>query len=373
MLNKDFRPSKVEQCVLCPGCLKMCEGIPRTESEYAKEGTMLHDKVAKHDISGLSSEQMICVERCFELMSRLAPDDVWQHEIKMNVVDDEKVEILEGTADLILINETENDNFELISNGILIDLKFGRGAVTPASENWQLKTYATMMFQKYPISTCRCIIFQPRLGNAGFSETTYSREDLTDFPLLLKNIYAETQSGIQLHAGQKQCKFCDAKPTCPEYAVWTKGISSAVAKIEHTHELSIEGLHDALVQTSQVKDFIKQLTAQVASIENVARERLIKNEVTPEQIGYQLKTRKGARKCADAQGVFNLLHNVIPIEAFMSCVDISIPDLETLYAKEAKGKGLFKSQKEAVKALADTIAPFINQKPDGFMLKKLTD
>jgi len=258
-----------------------------------------------------------------------------------------------------------------MKTAILIDLKFGRGHVTPASDNWQLKTYASMIFQSYDVDFCRCIIFQPRLGTVGFSETTYSREDLADFPLLLKNIYENTQDGIQLHAGEKQCKFCDAKGVCPEYASWTGKVSNAVAKIEHTHALSINELTDALKQTAQVKDFIKQLTSQVSAIENVAREKLIKNEVSPEQIGYMLKVRKGVRKCSNPQEVFNLLNDVIGIEKFMSIVDLSIPELESLYAKEAKEKGLFKSQKDAVKALAETIAPFIERRSDSYSLEKL--
>lgn len=365
-LNPNFRPSKVEQCVLCPGCLKMCEGIPKTESEYAKEGTMLHDKVAKHDISGLTSEQIIAVERCFELQKRLAPDSVWEHEIPMTVTDDEFNEIICGTADLFALKENGR-------HGILTDMKFGRGAVTPAPENWQVKTYVCMAFQKYDIDFCDGIIFSPRLGTAGFSTCTYSREDLADFPLLLKNIYENTQNGIQLHAGEKQCKFCDAKPVCPEYASWTGKVSNAVAKIEHSHELSIDRLAEALKQTAQVKDFIKQLQERVASIENVAREKLIKNEVTPEQIGYMLKIRKGNRKCVNPQEVFNILSEVIPIEKFMSVVDISISELETLYGKEAKEKGLFKTQKEAVKDVAEKIAPYIERKSDSYMLEKLTD
>lgn len=366
-LNPNFRPSKVEQCVLCPGCLKMCEGIPKTESEYAKEGTMLHDKVAKHDISGLTSEQMICVERCWELMKRLAPDkkhDNWQFEAELPINDDEFNEIMVAHIDVSLVAERQ---------GLIADWKMGRSAVTPAEDNWQGKAYACAYMQAHDIDTCRVIFFQPRLGTAGFSETTYSREDLADFPQVLKQIYEETQNGIQLHAGEKQCKFCDAKPVCPEYANWTGKVSNAVAKIEHSHELSIDRLAEALKQTAQVKDFIKQLQERVASIENVAREKLIKNEVTPEQIGYMLKVRKGNRKCVNPQEVFNILSEVIPIEKFMSVVDISISELETLYGKEAKEKGLFKTQKEAVKNVAEKIAPYIERKGDSYMLEKLTD
>jgi hypothetical protein len=363
MLNKDYRPSKVEQCVLCPGCLKMCEGIAKTESEYAKEGTMLHDKVAKHDTSNLTSEQQIMVERCFELMKRLAPDETWKHEVELNLVDEDFTEIIKGTADAIVIGDI----------GILCDWKYGRNPVTASADNWQLKTYACMMFDTYDIEACHCIIFQPRLGNAGFSEVTYSREDLEKFPTTLKEIYRTCMHGISLRAGDKQCKYCEAKATCPEYMRWTGQVSNALAKIEHTHALTTDQLAKALEQTAQVKDFIKQLTAQVSAIENVAREKLIKNEVTPDQIGYQLKVRNGARKCADAQKVFELVHEIIPVEQFMSIVDVSIPDLETLYGKLAKEQKKFKSQKEAVNALADTIAPFIERKSDSYQLVKVED
>jgi hypothetical protein len=305
------------------------------------------------------------VERCFELLARLDDDMLgWEHNIEMNLVDEDFNEIIKGTADAVLIDEINGI-------GILPDWKLGRNPVTLACDNWQVKTYISMAFQKYEVERFRGIIFQPRLGTAGFSEVTYNREDLEGFPIELLAIYARTQDGLQLHAGDKQCKYCEAKPTCPEYARWTGQVSSAVAKIGHMHELSIDGLCQALKQTAQVKDFIKQLTAQVASVENVAREKLIKNEVTPDQIGYCLKTRKGARKCSDAQGIFNLISEVVPMDKFMSVVDISISELETVYGKCAKEKGLFKSQKDAVKDIGEKIMPFIERRSDSYMLEKI--
>ena len=174
-----------------------------------------------------------------------------------------------------------------------------------------------------------------------------------------------------MKAGDKQCQYCLAKATCPEYKRYSGQVSDALVAIEHAHELTNDRLGEALAQTAQVKSFIEQLKAQVASVENVARERLIKNEVTPDQIGYCLKTRKGKRECINPQEVFNLLSDVIPIDKFMSIIDVSVPDLETLYGKEAKAKGLFKSQKDAVKDVGEKIAPFIERKSDSFTLEKL--
>jgi hypothetical protein len=120
-----------------------------------------------------------------------------------------------------------------------------------------------------------------------------------------------------------------------------------------------------------MSDFIKQLTAQVEAVKNVARERLIKNEITPDQIGYCLKPRKGARKCSNPTEVYNLISDVVPLDKFMGCVDISIADLETLYGKEAKVKGLYKSQKDAVKAIGEIMNPFIDRKNDSWILEKV--
>lgn len=362
MLHVDFRPSSIEVCTLCPGRLKMCEGLPRTSSPQAEEGTMMHDKVAKHSTEGLTSEQAIMVERCWELMERIAPKAKWIHEQSMAITDDDFNEVVKGTADAII---------ELDKHGIIIDFKMGRKPVTPAQDNWQGKTYAAMMFQAYGIDTCRVIFFQPRLGTAGFSEATFTREDFANFPEILKGIFAETQDGLKLKAGDKQCQYCLAKATCPEYKRYSGQVSDALVAIEHAHELTNDRLGEALAQTAQVKSFIEQLKAQVASVENVARERLIKNEVTPDQIGYCLKTRKGKRECINPQEVFNLLSDVIPIDKFMSIIDVSVPDLETLYGKEAKAKGLFKSQKDAVKDVGEKIAPFIERKSDSFTLEKL--
>ena len=50
----------------------MQQGMPREESEEADEGTMLHDRVATGNLSGLTAEQEELVRYCLDRLGEIA-------------------------------------------------------------------------------------------------------------------------------------------------------------------------------------------------------------------------------------------------------------------------------------------------------------
>ena len=70
--HHDFGPSSLDRMSLCPGSYFMQQGMPREESENADEGTMLHDRVATGDLSGLTAEQEEMVRTCLDRLEEIA-------------------------------------------------------------------------------------------------------------------------------------------------------------------------------------------------------------------------------------------------------------------------------------------------------------
>jgi uncharacterized protein DUF2800 len=119
------------------------------------------------------------------------------------------------------------------------DLKFGRGVEVDADENEQLALYllgALEVFGEFcDFQNFRGVIHQPRITTAP-KEYVWSKGELLAFSKAAKakaeearNIKANAQGDPQLHAevwaeagilvpGDKQCRFCDAKATCPAIA-----------------------------------------------------------------------------------------------------------------------------------------------------------
>jgi hypothetical protein len=129
-----------------------------------------------------------------------------------------------GTSDIIILVEWK-DGTTLLD---VEDLKYGMGVQVFAEKNEQMLTYALGAYDRHSlvenITLVRCVIHQPRLNHVDEYECTVEEllafakvvKDKTDLALFLVEFYAKKQDiSAHLHPGEKQCKFCKAKATCP--------------------------------------------------------------------------------------------------------------------------------------------------------------
>lgn len=128
-----------------------------------------------------------------------------------------------GSGDAVVIDEAA---YELQVH----DLKFGRGVEVSAEENEQLALYllgALEMFGEFcDFQRFRGVIHQPRIKDEP-SEYVWERAELMAFrdKAIAASQRASVLKGMKpelldefLVPGDKQCQFCDAKPTCPGLA-----------------------------------------------------------------------------------------------------------------------------------------------------------
>lgn len=115
-----------------------------------------------------------------------------------------------GTADAIIVSESEIAVF---------DLKMGRGEKVDAKDNDQLRLYALGAYAEHSVlndfKTVRVGIIQPRKGGA--SEWSYPLEDVLAFGEWIKGRAQAVLDGCDVGTpGDKVCRWCRAKATCPE-------------------------------------------------------------------------------------------------------------------------------------------------------------
>lgn len=125
-----------------------------------------------------------------------------------------------GTSDAVILTPDEI---------IVIDLKYGRGVIVHAEENEQLMLYALGALYEFGLigdfKRVRMVIHQPRLEH--LSEWDCSVEELLEFGAKARlaagwavqfsttSLNDEFFDPIRLAPGEKQCRFCRAKATCP--------------------------------------------------------------------------------------------------------------------------------------------------------------
>lgn len=248
--------SKASAWMNCYGVIAMTQGAPNTSSKFADEGTAAHalaercltsgqnpagfigeridggmrtfeitDDMAGHvqtyldHIEGLAADGELHIEcqvdytRPLGLVGKTVPHITPDGE----VVEDQLSAF--GTSDAIIVRGSEL---------IVVDLKYGMGVKVDAQDNEQLLLYAVGAYEEHSLvgefDTVRTVIVQPRLNH--ISEAVYTIDELKEFTLQasmaadhvianLKRKHKADDARMELSPGEKQCRWCAAKATCP--------------------------------------------------------------------------------------------------------------------------------------------------------------
>lgn len=235
-------PSSAARWMPCPGSVALSRDIPNTSSSFADEGTAAHELAAKCLQDGSSTQDCIglvipvngtdyvvdadmadyvggYVKRVRDLVESLGGELLVEQRMEIGGITGE--EDAAGTSDAVILLDDEI---------IIVDLKYGQGVEVSAEDNPQLRIYALAALEKYDIlgtvERVRMIIDQPR--KCHYSEDVASVMELQSFKAQVQTAAMRCQAALrfydnyqELHdkyltPGEKQCKFCPAKATCPK-------------------------------------------------------------------------------------------------------------------------------------------------------------
>lgn len=328
--------SKFESIMLCPGKIVLEEGKPNSTSKYAAEGTAAHQvltwalqeerpasayigRVIEADgfIFEVDQDMANHVQVCVDYANDLKGDDGTifadirvNYSSYLNTPENEAW----GTADVIVARGTEL---------IVVDFKYGMGVSVDAEKNPQMSLYGLGALQAYhglvaDFERVRMAISQPRIKSAP-SEWDCSVEELETWgrstarsavvscklAAEFKNdtpVEPELWEQTYLRPGEKQCKFCRAKATCPqlraEVSMHTFSNPATLDEFDDTTKtaepktFSDADLGRTLAACDMIEDFTKAVRAE-------AERRLLAGEPVA---GFKLvQGKRGARQWTDAK------------------------------------------------------------------------
>lgn len=307
MAHALLSPSAAHRWTRCPGSVVLEKDMPESSSAYADEGTQAHEIAAQmlrrepfHNTDLLSDDLWEAVKAYVERIRELANGaDLFRIEQKVDFSSVIGAPDSFGTVDVLIIN---GDALEIH------DLKTGRGVEVSAEENEQLMLYALGALTEYgmvfDIQTVTMVIHQDRIGNVSTWSLSVSELDERAKAFRLCADQVDEAFGAvrksnsldgHLFPGEKQCRFCKAKASCPAIA----------EKVTET----VQGMFDdveaaAAAVATHDGERIAGYLAEVDLIEGwckAVRERgyelLAANEPVP---GYKLVAgKRGARKWSD--------------------------------------------------------------------------
>jgi hypothetical protein len=311
-------PSGAHRWMACTGSVALEAPFPDTSSEFAAEGTLAHEIAAK------------CLDNDVDpaaLIGQRFPVDGFEFTVDQSMADyvndymklvreyaqggellvEKRVGIghltgeegAGGTSDVIIIKGTEI---------IVIDLKYGMGVRVDANDNPQLMLYALGALNEYEIigdfDTVTMVIHQPRLNHV--SEYSIPVSELLTFGDQVREAVSRIEEPT-FNPGEKQCKFCKAKATCPALRADMAEVVGGAADISDfadliPHEVSSETSDNYLPIAMSKVDMIEQWCKAVRA--ETERRLLAGQPVT----GYKLvQGRAGNRDWKDAKAVEDMM------------------------------------------------------------------
>lgn len=304
----------------CPGSVALEAPFPDSSSEFAAEGTLAHELASECLISGADPALLIGkpatvdgfdftidqtmvdhVKDYMKLVHEYAEGGELLVEKRVGIGHLTGEEGAGGTSDAIIIKGGEI---------IIIDLKYGMGVRVDADANPQLMIYALGALNEYDLvgdfDTVTMVIHQPRLNHV--SEYSIPVEQLLTFADDVRKSANNVRSpDADLVPGEKQCKFCKAKASCPALRAEMAEVVGGAADLsdfadmvpqEITSETSDNYLPVALSKVELVEQWCKAVRAE-------AERRLLAGQPVT---GYKLVAgRAGNRDWKDTKAVEEMM------------------------------------------------------------------
>lgn len=328
--------STIERAALCPGSYLAERAQPRVDesSPEAESGTRIHAALANEITEDkLSVEELDLVRRCNKLLVELAAStygalenaDTLVREERLWFTDREARKLVSGKPDLVAIYGMR---------ALLVDFKTGRGSVTHAGANLQLRALVAILSAAYRLREVTVAIIQPNCATP-VTSACYNEEDIEAARLEVAGIVAEAQKPDAARIpNEHACRYCKARAVCPEARELALDVPAPVLKGIAPHELA------AALTGEKLATFLTRASLAERIIEACRDEAKRRIEAGTGVPGWSLKPGTARETITDPQRVFDRFVDAGgTTDGFMTCVTITKGKLKTALKDATKAKG----------------------------------
>ena len=347
--------SETERLALCPASFLRAKNQPDTSSEIAQAGTRIHEAVEKGNRAGLTIAEERIADECEQLAGVIQDECGFDPDAKTTETFLEQRLwlthhgecMMSGKADLVIIDGDRDAPFTSSKRrrerALVIDYKTGYLETIEAAQNLQLRTLAVLVAINHAVDEVSVAIVQPNI-KPGYSIARYTKPDLKRAETQLRNILALAQNpDAAANPGEKQCRYCKAKPVCKE----AQEASFSVIEAD-TATLDVVRLPELLEKCDLADRVIKSIRDAALNI--------VKDGGTV--AGWEMPEAGQSRSFVSTHAVFNALGDVIPREAFANACDVKLNKLETAWL-EATPDDLTKKERLAtMRELLDPVSVY---------------
>lgn len=322
------RASNALYDALCPGRFQAQADIPEPEpDEDALAGTRIHALYAGKTVDEPTNEELQSAQDAREIEASAV--DAWKQSLPamgidfeytehreevMLLLDDKHKPLHRGQFDMMLAAHP-NDPPGAPAHLFINDLKALWGVHDRSDKNLQLRDYAAMASILYPreVASITVNLMQPNKSEKP-DLVTYEQGDLMRAQMeMYERIAASRAKGAKRIPGIRQCKYCRAKMSCPEYLAFVERESEKALLVcgsEVPTKLQMAGsmvmlTNDRLLEMLEYHEILKMA---YESIRTEAKRRLEKDEKCLP--GWYRKAVRPRRWVKDTTKVYQKLANI---------------------------------------------------------------
>jgi hypothetical protein len=287
--------STAKRVINCPGSVALVQKMPpQPSNKYADEGTLLHNVIADIVMSdnppehylGTKYEDQVLTQELIDnkLKVAMAALDEIDPTKEMEIEAETRV----GFGDLLPGVFGSTDLIGRIRNrAVVLDWKFGDGVAVEVEENAQLMFYAAASMRTEEakwafdgVDEIECVIVQP----PQIKRWVTTPKRIAEFEWQLMQAVKEAQQPNAVLRSGDHCRWCAAKPICPQMTGAADRALQVVIK-----SLDANTIGGYLANADMLEDWIKDLRA-------LAHQMLDNGAPVP---GYKLVQKRATRQWLD--------------------------------------------------------------------------
>jgi len=346
--------SGMERLALCPGSFLLeYDHGEKTTSDDAALGNRIHDWLAWRKVA-LTPEEQEIADACDTQANQLMTD--WLGTggpSKVEIIREQRLwardadgleRVWSGKPDAVIIAE---DPATGTRRALVIDYKTGRGDVTQAAGNMQLRALAVLVAEEFVATSIRVAIVQPLAGCPTVC-------DYDDIALAVAKVEIDaivkraTAPGQERKPSPSACKYCSAKAACPEGRRLVTALAEPIPR----------SFGAMLLTPEEMAGFLHAARAAEAIIESVRDKARRMLEADEKAIpGWRLKPGVARESITNPQLVFDRVAALgATPERFLGAVTVAKGKLESIVRELTgeKGKGLKARMDDILDGAAET-------------------
>ena len=331
--------SSMGRIVACPASFSREKDRPEEHSDVGVSGTVVHQAIATGDIAGLSDHEQYMVHACLAIEQSICDSLGFSKGTFGMEVDMERRLWLDpkGVND-VNVSGRFDKVYRLPGRTLIVDYKSGRRETTAAAENWQMATYAVLLWVEADehgetLVDIAVAVVQP----LGVPDRTIARYTLKEIKEAGRQIVAALRAAKDVKAVAipgEHCYYCKARGDCPEAMEFAKQTVRAdevsIEKVGRKEEIRLpEMTPGQLLNAYQMSGTIKRILEAVG-------DKFKESVRNGEQPDYEMRPGSATLELRNPVTVFKRLRTIVPLRRLLGTAKLKVDEMDEIVAVSLK-------------------------------------